>query len=87
MLAPRDPIYEEAFDLPGWRELTPKEILEECRIFIEHIEADSVIFRSNHVSNYLALAGTLQKSKTRLLDEIDVALGAVDDWPKRPVRF
>ena len=87
MLAPRTPRFEEVFGLPGWRELTPREILAECRVLIEHIDADGVIFRSNHVSNYLALAGTLQKSKPRLLDEIDAALAIVDALPKRPVQF
>ena len=78
---------DEVFALPGFRELTPKEILDECRVFIDHIDADGIIFRSNHVSNYLALAGTLQKSKPRLLDEIDAALALADELPKRPVRF
>lgn len=87
MLAPRTPSFETVFNLPDWRELTPREILEECRVFVSHIDADGVIFRSNHVSNYLALAGTLQKNKQRLLDEIDTALGIADDLPKRPVRF
>jgi len=87
MLAPRRPSYEEVFALPEWRELTPREVLEECRVFIDHIEADGVIFRSNHVSNYLALAGTLQKSKPRLLGEIDAVLAVADNLPKRPVRF
>jgi radical SAM superfamily enzyme YgiQ (UPF0313 family) len=87
MLAPRRPSYEEVVALPEWRELTPREVLEECRVFIDHIEADGVIFRSNHVSNYLALAGTLQKSKPRLLGEIDAVLAVADNLPKRPVRF
>ncbi len=87
MLAPRTPSFEEAIDLPGFQELTPQEILRECRRFIAHVDADGVIFRSNHVSNYLALAGTLQKSKPRLLEEIDEALAIADTLPKRPVRF
>jgi radical SAM superfamily enzyme YgiQ (UPF0313 family) len=74
MLAPRAPTYEAVFDHPEWRELTPREILVECRRFIECIDANGIIFRANHVSNYLALSGTLQKSKERLLREIDCAL-------------
>ncbi len=72
--APRKPSYEEIFDHPDFRELSPLEILEECRLLISHTESNGIIFRSNHASNYLSLEGTLQKSKPRLLAEIDRAL-------------
>ena len=41
------------------------------------------IFRSNHVSNYVQLAGTLPKDKERLLGEIAWSaseLGKIKDW-------
>lgn len=66
--------FAKALEQPDWRQLTSHEILRECRRFIECIDAGGIIFRANHISNYLALAGTLQKSKPRLLGEIDVAL-------------
>ena len=77
----RTPSFEQVFDHPEFRELTPAEILKECRTLIEGVTANGIIFRANHVSNYLALEGTLQKSKPRLLQEIDVALEHVENAP------
>ena len=85
--APRTPSFEAVFRDPSFRELTPREILEECRILIDGITADGIIFRSNHVSNYLALAGTLQKSKPRLLQEIDAAMEWASETSGTPRRF
>lgn len=53
----------------------PFEILKEMRIIIENINVKSgCIFRTNHASNYLALAGRLPNDKERLLKTIDNAL-------------
>lgn len=60
---------------PTWRELSPPEILVECRRLLDTMQADGVTFRSNHASNYVALAGELQQDKPRLLGQIDAVLG------------
>ena len=53
----------------------PLEMLREVRVTIEHIEGVSnCVFRTNHASNYLPLAGTLPEDKERLLSTIDRAL-------------
>jgi radical SAM superfamily enzyme YgiQ (UPF0313 family) len=53
----------------------PIEMLKEMRVIIEHTDMRSgCIFRSNHASNYLPLAGTLPKDKERLIYLIDTAL-------------
>ena len=53
----------------------PVEMLKEMRVTIEHIEGVSnCVFRTNHASNYLPLAGTLPQDKERLLLTIDRAL-------------
>jgi len=53
----------------------PLEMLREVRVTIEHIEGVSnCVFRTNHASNYLPLAGTLPQDKERLLMTIDRAL-------------
>ncbi|MBI3444426.1 MAG: radical SAM protein [Magnetospirillum sp.] len=50
-------------------------ILMELRRLVERLDPSApVIFRSNHASNALALAGNLPKDKERLLAEIDAAL-------------
>jgi len=53
----------------------PLEMLREVRVTIEHIEGVShCVFRTNHASNYLPLAGTLPQDKEQLLLTIDRAL-------------
>lgn len=52
---------------------TTIEIMEELQLFIENIEAKNVIFRSNHVSNNLALVGTLSKDRAKLIKQINEA--------------
>ena len=42
---------------------------------LEHIDVTSpCIFRSNHVSNFLPLAGTLPQDKSKLLEDTDEVL-------------
>lgn len=50
------------------------ELLAELKTFIEHINLDRVQFYANHASNYLPLAGRLQKDKETLLSRIDSAM-------------
>lgn len=60
-------------DLPGgmgFLELTPQEVLEEMTMFMEGLELERTIFRSDHASNYLALQGVLGRDKKRLLLEL-----------------
>lgn len=78
MLAPREPSYAEVFDDPEWRLLDSLEMLAELRTLVKNVERDGIIFRSNHASNYLALAGTFQKSKGAMLARIDAALADPD---------
>ncbi len=84
MIAPRTPTFEEVYDDPTWRLLSTEEALAECRRLIDGITADGITFRSNHASNYLALAGDLQKDKQRLLAEIDDALNDPESRRLRP---
>ncbi len=59
-----------AFALPG-----PEGMLQELRRVIAHLEGLSrCIFRTNHASNYLPLAGTLSRDRASLLAAIDEAL-------------
>ena len=41
---------------------------------LDQMQADGITFRANHASNYLSLAGDLQRDKPRLLEQIDAAL-------------
>jgi radical SAM superfamily enzyme YgiQ (UPF0313 family) len=84
MLEPGSDRYPRRFGDPSWRELTPREYLEELRMLVAAVEADGVIFRANHASNFLPLGGTFQKGKARMLDEIDEVLGDPELAGARP---
>jgi radical SAM superfamily enzyme len=58
-------------------QLNDLQILQEQRYLLSELNPSSkIIFRSNHASNALHLAGTLPKDTSRLIDEIDHTLKA-----------
>ena len=55
--------------------LDDHEILREQKRFIELLDpSNKIIFRSNHASNALHLAGTLPRDKAKLVHELEIAL-------------
>jgi hypothetical protein len=64
--------------------LTPVELAAELRVFLAGLELTGSIFRSNHASNYLALAGTLPKDKARMVQALDGVLNDPEHAPFRP---
>lgn len=58
--------------------LTPKEVLTETKLFVEGLDIDNCIFRSNHASNYVPLRGTLNKDKQIILAQIEEGLQMVN---------
>ena len=54
--------------------MDPPELMRETRLFLEHIDSDGSVFRSNHASNYLPLGGTLNRDREALIHTIDEAL-------------
>jgi len=65
--------YQKKFN-GDYQQQTVRELIEELKLFIEHLTTENTIYRSDHVSNNLILKGTLAKDKERLLSEIDGAL-------------
>jgi radical SAM superfamily enzyme YgiQ (UPF0313 family) len=57
-----------------WEELTPVELAAELRTFLAELSVHGTVFRSNHASNYLTLAGTLAKDQARLVASLDRVL-------------
>ena len=58
-----------------FRLLSPEEVLAETELLLEHIELEkSCVFRSNHASNYLSLAGNLPQDKEAMLAQIHQAM-------------
>lgn len=54
--------------------LSPREVMEEMKGFLESIEVKGTVFRSNHASNYINLGGILSEDKDKILKEIDYIL-------------
>jgi radical SAM superfamily enzyme YgiQ (UPF0313 family) len=56
--------------------LTSGEVLEELKLMLENIGPleRPCVFRANHASNYLPLAGDLPQDRERLIKKIDAAL-------------
>jgi coproporphyrinogen III oxidase-like Fe-S oxidoreductase len=63
------------------------ELLMELKTIIEHIKLDRVQFYANHASNYLPLAGRLQKDKETLLSRIDSAITGATQLVPEHLRF
>ncbi|MDV3503650.1 radical SAM protein [Marinobacter sp. M-5] len=49
-------------------------LFREIRLFLEHLELERTVFRSDHASNYLVLKGTLGRDKQRMLDDVNIAI-------------
>jgi len=79
MVVPGMPLHDEM--LAGkFTPPDPRQTLEEEREFMAGLDVNGAIFRSNHISNFLPLAGTLMKDKEALLATLDRALsGPVPD--------
>lgn len=69
---------------PAFEELSQAELFEEMSFFINELQLDSTIFRSDHASNYLALKGVLNKDKDKLLRQLDLALNKSEQVFLRP---
>lgn len=57
-----------------FKRLTPRQYLEEQRILIANLDSEGSILRSNHISNYVQLRGTMNRDKGRMLATLDTAL-------------
>jgi hypothetical protein len=74
MLVPGTALHE-AWRSGNFQPLQPPELLAELRQIVVRLDGLSrCIFRTNHASNYLPLAGTLSRDRDRLLQTLDGAL-------------
>ena len=58
---------------------TFRDIFDESKGMIEKIEGHNIIFRSNHVSNFLPLEGRLSQDREKLVHLIDKAVKVLDE--------
>ena len=54
--------------------LDSTEVLQETRRLVELMDCPGCVFRMNHASNYLPLAGTFNEDRDKILAQIDQAL-------------
>lgn len=57
-----------------YQQQTIVELFEELKLFIENLDVENVIYRSNHVSNNLFLKGTLSKDQNELIELLNAAI-------------
>ena len=72
------------FELPtplmrNWQEgrfylMNPIEIAQETLVLLEHIDCEGSVFRANHASNYVNLAGTLNADREAMCEKLRAAL-------------
>ena len=69
---------KDQFERGEFHPLPPAGLMEELQLMMQNIDLPKeqhCLFRSNHVSNYVQLAGTLPQDKERLLAEIEYSIG------------
>ena len=80
MLIPRTALHHR-FKKGRFEMMDPRSILRELRWFLEDIDvAGPCVFRTNHASNYLPVAGNLPQDKDRMLAIIDRGLADSSMW-------
>ncbi len=60
---------------------THRDLLLETRELVRHLNPTRTILRSNHVSNFLNLAGSYPKDRLRLIVNVDAALADAERLP------
>lgn len=66
------PMYDDV--LTGrFERITADEIVDEMKIFLEHVDSPGTVFRTNHASNYVVLAGNLNEDIPSMLAQLDEA--------------
>lgn len=76
------PIYKDYLD--GTFEMpSAEEILYEMKVFLENVDSEGTVFRSNHASNYVLLGGTLNEDNEELIATIDRTLKEKNFRPDR----
>lgn len=63
--------------------LSPAEYLAEQKLFLENVDSEGTVLRSNHASNYVALAGELNKDRKKMIAQLESALTRGEVRPER----
>jgi len=72
--------HNEAF-VRTLQQCTRRELINEAREMLVHLNPRHTILRSNHVSNFLNLAGSYPKDRERLIRDVDASLAEAARLP------
>ena len=66
------PMYDDVVT-GRFERITADEIVDEMKIFLEHVDSPGTVFRTNPASNYVVLAGNLNEDIPSMLAQLDEA--------------
>ena len=66
------PMYDDVVT-GRFERITADEIVDEMKIFLEQVDSPGTVFRTNHASNYVVLAGNLNEDIPSMLAQLDEA--------------
>jgi len=69
---------------PDWEPLDIPGLLREMECFIDRLELQRTVFRSDHASNWLVLRGNLPQDKQKMLARLRDAIAVPESAPLRP---
>ena len=77
--------FKKRFD-DTYQQQTIIELFEELKVFIQNLNVENTIYRSDHVSNNLILKGILSKDQKQLIDTLDWAIQQIAEnkYPSSP---
>ena len=78
---PRDTPLEKAFKEGKFQMLSPVEFLEEQKLFLEHVDSEDTVLRSNHISNYMSLRGTLNRDRDQMISQLERGIAFAKEHP------
>lgn len=82
LLEPGTPMHDD-YMAGKFELLSPQDTLEEMKLFLENVDSEGTVFRSNHASNYISLKGTFNQDNERMLRQIEEAEKAGVYKPER----
>ena len=66
------PMYDDVVS-GRFERITPDEIVDEMELFLKNVDSPGTVFRTNHASNYVVLAGTLNDDIPAMLEKLEEA--------------
>lgn len=66
------PMYDDVVE-GRFERITADEIMDEMKIFLENVDSPGTVFRTNHASNYVVLAGDLNEDIPEMLETLERA--------------